>query len=384
MVDVKPVLDVAGLTVAPARRRRPRHAVENVSFSVAPGEIVCLVGESGSGKSVIAHAVMGLLPPTPAHRRGRTRPARGRGPAHETPTEMRRDPRRPHVDDLPGADDRAQPGHDRSASRSTRCSTSTPSSTSAARRRTRARHHGVGAPARARAADRRLYPHQLSGGQRQRIMIASALVLDPVLLIADEPTTALDVTTQAQILKLIARAAERRKHRRAVHHPRFRRGRRDRRIASRCCSSAAWSSRARRGRAARARATTTPSMLISAVPSLIAAARARPITEAPIVLQHRRAQQDLRVGRIVLPASARGARRQATSTCYVRRGETLGIVGESGSGKSTVARCIARLIEPTEGAILIEGADDRAALVPARCARIAGACRSCSRTRIAR
>ena len=106
-------------------------------------------------------------------------------------------------------------------------------------------------------------------------------------------------------------------------------------------------------------------MLIAAVPSLSPPARA-PITGAPVVLQTERPHQDLRDGRL-LRRAPRGAGRARTSICSVRRGETLGVVGESGSGKSTVARCIARLIEPTDGAILIEGAD--VAKLPARALR---------------
>ena len=112
MADIEPVLEVQGLTVRLPAGADRAHAVENVSFAVAPGEIVCVVGESGSGKSVTAHAIMGLLPPRQlVATAGRVllegddllAKIAGRDAPH---------PRRPHGDDLPGADDRAQSGHE--------------------------------------------------------------------------------------------------------------------------------------------------------------------------------------------------------------------------------------------------------------------------------
>jgi peptide/nickel transport system ATP-binding protein len=351
MEDLKPVLDVQGLTVRLPRGADRLNAVENVSFAVAPGEIVCVVGESGSGKSVTAHAVMGLLPPGQLTATAGRVLLEGDDLLVKSPAEMRRirgdriamifqEPMTALNPVMKVGDQIAEV-----------LDIHTKLSERERRQRVLDVMASVHLPEPERMID--VYPHQLSGGQRQRIMIAAALVLDPVLLIADEPTTALDVTTQAQILKLIKELRERRNtgvlfithdfgvvaevaHRVVVmQHGRV-------------------VEQGRTGDVLRRPRDDYTRMLIRSVPSLSPPARA-PLGAAPIVLQTTDLNKTYTAGGFF--AKRREVKAVKDVNLAVRRGETLGVVGESGSGKSTVARCIARLIEPTGGAILIEGAD---------------------------
>ena len=196
------------------------------------------------------------------------------------------------------------------------------------------------------------FPHQLSGGQRQRIMIAMALVLDPSLLIADEPTTALDVTTQAQILKLVKEMQERRgtgvlfiTHDFGVVAE----------IADRIVvmQHGRIVEQGTRDEVLRNPQQAYTQMLMAAVPSMTPPERQGKTGDKAIEVR------DLNkvYGRTGWLSRDRIVHAAQDVTLHVRKGETLGIVGESGSGKSTVARCIARLIEPTSGDISLHGTD---------------------------
>ena len=195
------LLEIRGLTTAFATERGEINAIEDVSLSVEQGEILGIVGESGSGKSVTALTVMGLLPQPPARvvageirfdgalltgmPERHLRRIRGAGIAmifQEPMTSL--NPVFPIGDQIGEAiraHESLSPG--------------------ALRQRAVEMLDRVGIPSPAKRLDD--YPHQLSGGQRQRVMIAMALACRPKLLIADEPTTALDVTIQAQILNLL-------------------------------------------------------------------------------------------------------------------------------------------------------------------------------------
>ena len=346
MSDKKPVLEVRNLSVAlPAGADRV-HAVEKVSFTVNPGEIVCLVGESGSGKSVIAFTVMGLLAkalkPTAGEilLEGENILAAGETRLRELRcTRMSMIFQEPMTALNPVMTCGQQIDE----------VLETHTKLDAAERKAKIiailSRVKLPEPERIYAS----YPHQLSGGQRQRIMIAMALVLDPVLLIADEPTTALDVTTQAEILKLIAELQDGQgtgvlfithdfgvvaeiAHRVAVLR---------------------WGELVEMGPTEQILSRPEHAytkMLISSVPSI------HPV--------HRGVRKDgitvLRTEKLGKTYSgnaffqkARVVKAAVDVDLDIRRGETLGIVGESGSGKSTVARCIARLIDPTEGKVFL-------------------------------
>jgi peptide/nickel transport system ATP-binding protein len=342
------VLEVKDLSIAlPAGSERAQ-AVSGVSLSVERGEIVCLVGESGSGKSVIAQGIMGLLPKNLAVVAGTISLLdENITGAKEPRLRQLRATRMSMIFQEPMT--ALNPVMTCGAQIEEVMLYHTGLSVADRKRKILdiVREVSLPDPERIVAS----YPHQLSGGQRQRIMIAMALVLEPALLIADEPTTALDVTTQAQILRLIAELQARHgtgvlfithdfgvvaeiAHRVAVLRlgELVEIGTRDGVLKS-------------------PRHEYTK-MLIASVPTLKPHGRAAD-PNAAIVLQTKRLSKTY-VDRHWL-APAREVRAAEDVTLEVRRGQTLGIVGESGSGKSTVARCIVRLVDPSSGEIRLGG-----------------------------
>ena len=324
---------------------------------------------------------MGLLPKGARAPIGRRDPARRR----ERPRRERGAPARAALhadgDDLPGADDRAEPGHAlrRPDRRGARDAHAARAARSGARRCSRScARCSLPDPERMIAS----YPHQLSGGQRQRIMIAMALVLEPALLIADEPTTALDVTTQAQILALIRELQ--REHGTGVLFITHDFGV----VAEIADRVAVLRERRARGSGPDARRADDAAARLHAD-----ADRGGAEPDAQAARRRRRRPSCVRAEDLSKIYARRCVARQGARRrrCGRRRdasrfaqGETVGIVGESGSGKSTVARCIARLIEPTRGRIVDRRCRFRVDVARASCTRCAAACRSCSRTPTAR
>ena len=195
------LLDVQGLTTAFMTGRGEITAIEDASFSLKEGEILGIVGESGSGKSVTALTIMGLLPTPPARIAAGKVLFQGKELTKLSSREMQRirGPGIAMIFQEPMTSLNPVFSIGDQIMETIKAHENLPAA--ALRKRAIDMLDKVGIPSAARRLDD--YPHQMSGGQRQRVMIAIALACNPKLLIADEPTTALDVTIQAQILDLL-------------------------------------------------------------------------------------------------------------------------------------------------------------------------------------
>ncbi len=344
------VLEVRNLTVRFRQDGRLIEAVKGIDLTVKKGETLALVGESGSGKSVSALATVGLLQDS-ADVSGSVM-YNGKELVGASLAELRR---------IRGNDvsfifqepmTSLNPLHTIEKQLAESLALHQGLSGDAARARIIDLMHKVGI----RDAASRLgaYPHQLSGGQRQRVMIAMALANGPELLIADEPTTALDVTIQAQILDLLAdlKQSEGLSLLFITHDLGI-----VRRIADRVCVMQGGEI-VEQGTTAEVFANPRhpyTQKLIAAEP----AGRPDPVAaDVPVVIEAQNLRVWFPIHRGLLRRTVGHVKAVNDASFTVRAGETLGIVGESGSGKTTLALAILRLVSST-GPIVFRGRDLR-------------------------
>src|SRR6202041_4098813 len=344
----QPLLDVRDLSVAFHQPSGTSLAVDRISFEIKRGECVALVGESGSGKSVSALSILKLLPyPTASHPTGSIH-FRGRELLNLSEREIR---------SIRGNDisiifqepmTSLNPLHTIESQIGEILQLHSGIRAGMARARTLELLTQVGIP----EPETRLasYPHQLSGGQRQRVMIAMALANEPDLLIADEPTTALDVTVQAQIIALLKDIQKRLgmsllfiTHDLGIV----------RKLADRVCVMKDGKI-VEEGTVARVFAAPQhpyTQALLAAEPKPDPA----PLQpNAPVVLDAEHIKVWFALTRGVLRKVVGHVKACDGISITLHQGETLGIVGESGSGKSTLGRAILRLIS-SEGSIVFMG-----------------------------
>ncbi|KAF1020676.1 MAG: Glutathione import ATP-binding protein GsiA [Paracidovorax wautersii] len=346
-----PLLSIRNLSIALPPGGDRRHAVHDISYDIHAGEILCIVGESGSGKSMSANAIMGLLPHYLQPERGQILLG--------------------GVDLLTQREDalRALRGREMAMIFQEPLSALNPLLTVGEQIAEVMRvHQAHPGPAREQrvlellafvglpdpASLRHAFPFRLSGGQRQRVMIAMALALEPKLLIADEPTTALDVTTQAQILALIARI-QRDKGMGVmfVTH--------DFGVVAEIADRVAVMEKGvlvEQGPASEV--LNRPQhpytrRLIGAVPHQRSQRAPRASTEPPVLQVDKLNKVYAGGGGWFAPRRTVHAVNDVSFS--VHRGQTLGIVGESGSGKSTIGKCLLKLTGIDSGRMLFAGQD---------------------------
>ncbi|WP_028167423.1 ABC transporter ATP-binding protein [Bradyrhizobium elkanii] len=351
MSESKAVVVIKDLKLALPPGADRAYAVDGVSLDLVPGKILCVVGESGSGKSMCAHALMGLLPDTIGREAGEI--------LFERQNLLRLDDdqwlglRGRHIamvfqEPMTALNPLMRIG-DQIAEMFEAHNLLTPK-----QRRQKALNllREVGLPDPERTV--RAYPHQLSGGQRQRAMIAMALALEPAVLVADEPTTALDVTTQAQILKLI-RDLQRRRNMAVMfitHDFGVVADIADRVVVlqhGKVVEQGAADDVLQRPQHPYTRA------LLAAVPSMEPPQRA-PLVDRPKAVEVIGLDKTYVSGGGWFQPERRVQAAKAVNF-NILQGETLGLVGESGSGKSSVARLVMRLIEPDQGTVRLGDTD---------------------------
>ena len=351
MMTAPPAVSIKNLRIALPRGAERPFAVDGVSLDLRPGKIVCVVGESGSGKSMCAHALMGLLPDTVDISSGEIqfegrdllkldddgwRDLRGRRLAM-----IFQEPMTALNPLMRIGDQMAEmfEAHGLLTPRERR-----------AKALSLAREVGLPDPERIVRA----YPHQLSGGQRQRAMIAMALALEPAVLVADEPTTALDVTTQAQILKLI-RNLQRNRNMAVMFITH------DFGVVADIADQVVV---LRHGKVVEEGPASTvfnnpqhdyTKALLAAVPTMNPPAREPLDDQAKAVEVIGLDKTYVTSGGWFREDRRVDAAREVNFT--ILKGETLGLVGESGSGKSSVARLVMRLIEADRGTVRIGETD---------------------------
>ncbi|MGH7660629.1 MAG: ABC transporter ATP-binding protein [Vulcanimicrobiaceae bacterium] len=345
------VLELRKLSVVLPPSAERKNAVSDVHLELLRNEVLCVVGESGSGKTIMARSVLGLLPPR----------------VHITAGEIL----------LEGEDLRKASAARMREIRGKRISMIFQEPRSALNpvktigsqiEEVLKIHTALGRRARLSLMrnllesvklsdpDRILvrYPHQISGGQCQRAMIAMALALEPAVLIADEPTTALDVTTQAQILRLI-RDIQLARHMSVLFITH------DFGVVAQIADRVAVMQNGVLVEAGDAKQVLNfprhpyTRSLIASVPDLVPKRLARS-SEAAAVLSVADLDKTFPAPR-VFPGKTKVVHAVKTVTLTVKRGETLGLIGESGSGKSTLARCITRLIDANHGSVFVEDVD---------------------------
>jgi peptide/nickel transport system ATP-binding protein len=348
------LLEIDNLTVdLPQGADRP-HAVSDFNLRLRSGEILCVVGESGSGKSIMAKAVMGLLPEPHVRASAGRILFEGEDLLATSPSRMReiRGSRISMIFQEPMTALNPVMTIRDQIEEVIFTHQEMPKEERFQRMVSLLRNVRLADPERILYS----YPHQLSGGQRQRAMIAMALILEPAVLIADEPTTALDVTTQAQILSLIRDLQK-------EHHTGVLFITHDFGVVAEIADRVAVMQHGGLVEFGEAKQVLNAPQhpytrsLIAAVPSLTPR-DPKPVESQPAVLAVKRLNKVFRSSSGLFGGrSVRAVQAAKEVNLALRRSETLGIVGESGSGKSTVARCLVRLIEPDSGSVHLGDVD---------------------------